>query len=213
MDIIKENDPELHRAVFIRAANDVILRSIPKLNTQIKRKWNLVMTPRGKYSWVVASALDKTSSTAGGNVNFMGASVSKPLIVIRMDGSPINDMRFNYSLAAEVKAAMGLKKQARIIKRMDKLDKKELVRPRVKILKRGSATTLYKAFYATMPNGHAGIWRRKDKKQIIELRTITLASMLAQVNYDELLDKHFQENMTKRYDHYLLLALKQKMRG
>lgn len=215
MDIMRETDPQVHKAVFTRAANDVILRSIPKLNTQIKRKWNLVMTPRGKYDWVVASALDRSASSAGGKINFRAASVERPLITITMDGSPINDMRFNYSFAAEVKAAMGLKKQAKIIKKMNKTSEKDLKRPRVKILKGGSTTTLHNAFYATMPTGHTGIYRRKsgEKKKMMELRTITLPSMFKQLKYNSMLEAHFQENMTKRYDHYLLLAMKQKMRG
>lgn len=207
MNIQQEIDPELHREVFIKTANDVVLRSIPKTNTQLKNKWNLLMKKQGSYDWVVASKIDKTYSKRGGHLRFRGASTSRQLIQITMDGSPINDKRFDASFAKQILASKGLKKQKAIIKRAGKLSKGERNRPRVKILKHGGVTPLHKAFYAKMKSGHEGIFRKKGGK-MIELRTITLPSMFKQLDYDALLDTHYKENVTKRYDHYLLQALK-----
>lgn len=209
IDIIHETDPKLHSNVFLKASNDIVLRSIPKMNTRIKRKWNLVMSSIDRYNWVVTSSLDKSSSKSGGRINFKEAKPDFPIIVIKTDGEPINDLRFDYSFGKQIKALTGLKKQAAIIKKRDRAGK-DANKPRVKILKKGMPTVLSNAFYQTMRNGHYGIFRRKEAKKIIELRTITLPSMLEQINYEEILDTHYKENMTKRYDHYLLMALKKE---
>jgi len=213
MDIQNEIDPALHVEVFTKTANDLVLRSVPKLNTKLKRKWNLVMRENSLNSYVVASAVDGKFSKRGGTVRINNATASRPLIQIVMDGESIPDKRFSFNFDQELKLLQNNKaKSIALAKRVSRLKKKDKgieKKPRVKILKNRSAKMLNNAFYATMKNSHSGIFRRKGK-QIIELRTITLASMFQQLDFDTILAEHYKKNVTKRYDHYLLQELRKR---
>ena len=176
-DIMRENDPDRHREVFIQTANDLIINSVPKINTQIKKNFNINMKKHSLYKYAVATKVDGKSSLGTGNVNIYQASQSKPVIAIEMDGEPINASRFDMSYDAEIAKYKGYKKQADLIRKAKKVTGSNRTRPRTQIKPRATPKTLGKAFYATMPkSGHSGIFRRKGDG-IIELRTITLASM------------------------------------
>lgn len=214
IDILQETDPALHTKVFVDAANDIAFRALSKTNSKIKRKWNLEFKKTTAYDWMIASKVDNKYSKRRGYVNFKSSKVERPLIEISMSGSPINDKRFDYKFDTEMQLlANNVKKSQALTKRTAKLLKKDkfaLNRPRVKILKSKSATMLTKAFYATMKSGHSGIFRRMEDGKIIELRTITLASMFEQVDYASIFEQHHKDNMTKRYDHYLSKALRRR---
>lgn len=215
IDAQQELDPELHREVFTKTANEMALRSLNKTNTKVKRKWNLAFEKtKGNYDWVVTSAIDGSKSKRGGTVNFSSASVSSPVVEIEMASEAIPDKRFDFDFAKEIAFLSGNKKKLKTAvnrqKRSARNDIHASKRPRVKILKKDAgATLLHKAFYARFKSKHEGIFRRKGG-QIIELRTITIASMYEQVDFNAILADHHSKNMVKRYDHYLLQALKRK---
>lgn len=214
MDIQQEIDPELHREVFVKTANDLVIRGVPKVNTKLKRRWNLVMKKKNPSSYVVASAVDHTFSNRTGTLKINSAKTDRPLIEIIMSGSPIHDSRFDFSFAKEIDFFKSNKaKHAAAIKRRDrsiKKDKYALKRPRVKILKSKNATMLQTAFYAKMKSGHEGIFRRNKNDKVVEMKTITLPSMFEQLDFNAILSDHFVKNVTKRYDHYLYRELRKR---
>lgn len=210
IDVQQELDPNLHREVFMKASNDVVLRSIPKANTKLKRKWNIQMRQDDTFNWTLASSIDGSFSKRGGFINFSSASHGKPVIVIKLDGHSIPDKRFDFSFDSQIVSLSNNKKKRQVvINKKNKASGVDRKRPRVKILKKDAgAVLLNKAFYAKFKSGHEGIFRRKGRK-LIELRTITLPSMFEQINYEQtILPDHFQQNMVKRYEHYLKIELK-----
>ena len=201
-DIIVDTDPELHEKAFVKASNDVFSRALPKIVTRIKQKFNLGVQKPSPYEFLFTSALTGITRKRSGRIRFFKAGKNGDTIKIITKGDSIDDYLFNYSYADELAMSRNKRRKKSLIKKVRGQKKK--VRPRVKILKKGTPVILTgKTFYAKMESGHFGIFRRRSDKKIIELRTITLVSMMEQVNYEKIFDDHYQKNMPKRYSHYL----------
>ncbi len=190
--LLKELDPLLYKEAFRESANKMVSKTTDKTNEDIENKWNIDIKKLSETKYVAASKVDGKYNKRAGNLHLKFANKGQSNISLYFKGSPINLSRFAESL--DIGSYSQFDFGSMKIKKRRKS-------PRVKILKSKSFRSIDNAFIATMRSGHTGIFiRKKHSKKIVELRTITLPSMLQQVDFDGNLNEVWEKDMNKEFE-------------
>lgn len=188
---------------FIATSNELFNGSFSKARTQIKRKWNIDIKQENK-EWAFANKSTGKTNKRNGRMKLTRANVNNKYITLDIVGTPLNLSLFEYTWNKEVQSKKTFKAKRKVVNKRNKLDKLTKNRVRVKILK-SKITTLESAFVATMKNGHIGIFERFENKSlpILEKRTITPQSMFKQIDFENILQKDFDDRLMNRFKHNL----------
>lgn len=204
LEKLKENiSKEVFNKTFTATVNEIFNNSFSKARTQIKKKWNIDIKQENK-EWVFTNKSTGKTNKRNGRMKLTRANVNNKYIILDISGTPLNLSLFEFTWTQEIEAKKTFKSAMKVIKKMHNMDKLNKNKVRVNILK-SQITTLESAFVATMKNGHIGIFERLGSKRlpILEKRTITPQSMFKQVDFENILEKDFDEKMLSRFFHNL----------
>lgn len=203
-DKIKQSvSKDVFDKAFITTSNELFNGSFSKARTQIKRKWNIDIKQENK-EWAFANKSTGKTNKRNGRMKLTRANVNNKYITLDIVGTPLNLSLFEYTWTQEIESKKTFKSAMKVIKKKHKIDKISQNKVRVKILK-SEATILQTAFVATMKNGHRGIFQRAESKRlpILEKRTITPQSMFKQIDFENILQKDFDDRLMNRFAHNL----------
>lgn len=201
---LEENiSKEIFNKTFIVTANEIFNGSFSKARTQIKKKWNIDIKQENK-EWAFANKSTGKTNKRNGRMKLTRANVNNQYIILDISGTPLNLSLFEFTWTQEIESKKTFRSAMKVIKKMNNLDKVNKNKVRVNILK-SQTTTLESAFVGTMNNGHRGIFERLGSKRlpILEKRIITPQSMFKQIDFENILEKDFNERMLGRFTHNL----------
>jgi len=199
--IYKELDEQLYRGAYNKTLNEIAHKTVVNLNTGVTAKWFLRINELQHNYFKVASVHGNKSGSRDGVIKLlpMALSLKSGVIDMKFKGTAINLSRFvvNWTPAS-------------IVQRTTKKGKSYMRReePTVQLLRGGVIRQVKGSFVAEMRSGHRGVFQKRanSKHKIVELRTITLPSMMQQVGYDTTFDTtmvDFDDLFNKNFNNQL----------
>jgi hypothetical protein len=195
LELFKAIDPHGFTEAFVASANEVAHDTVAILGNRVQDKWNINIAETQANRFEVRSILDGTANSRGSTMTIRPAQKNNPsgTISLTFKGYPINLSRFVTDW-----------EPARLKRHSSSRSYSVKSPPRVKIERQHRRSIIIKkSFTATMKSGHKGVFQRNRdgaNHKILELRTITLPSMLHQIGITKTLGEEIDANFGQAFD-------------